>query len=189
MDVRDQSSVWRACLSWCAFILFEVVVPAMSHFLFGCAIASTRPYNSVVLCLPLKVRQQVFFFFGELANNVTRAGAKRRRRPTRRQQPKTTKESSGEGNKAEDAAPNANRHPLHHPKKTKEDTGDHPCSEHALTKMEEDSSRILDCEGSCFFDKLYDESEAIMFSHISLCLLHFYYFFYKLFGHSVLLDL
>ncbi|XP_009348304.2 uncharacterized protein LOC103939933 [Pyrus x bretschneideri] len=47
----DQSSVWRACLSWFMFILFGIVVPAVSHFLFGCAACDSkhkRPYDSVV---------------------------------------------------------------------------------------------------------------------------------------------
>ncbi|PRQ31975.1 hypothetical protein RchiOBHm_Chr5g0041311 [Rosa chinensis] len=80
----DQSNVWRACLSWCMFILFGIVVPAISHFVFACATCDgnhKRPYDSVVelslssvatvsfVCLSWFVRKfglRRFLFFDKL---------------------------------------------------------------------------------------------------------------------------
>ena len=80
----DQSNVWRACLSWFMFILFGIVVPAISHFVFACAPCDgnhQRPYHNVVqlslssvatvsfLCLSWFVRKfglKRFLFFDKL---------------------------------------------------------------------------------------------------------------------------
>ncbi|KAJ9153831.1 hypothetical protein P3X46_027232 [Hevea brasiliensis] len=47
----DQSNKGLICLSWFMFILFAIVVPAISHFVLACASCDskhTRPYDSVV---------------------------------------------------------------------------------------------------------------------------------------------
>ncbi|CAH8355524.1 unnamed protein product [Eruca vesicaria subsp. sativa] len=47
----DQSSPWTAVLSWSMFVVFTLVVPAMSHFMLACANCDShhsRPYDSVV---------------------------------------------------------------------------------------------------------------------------------------------
>ncbi|XP_015582109.1 uncharacterized protein LOC8269016 [Ricinus communis] len=47
----DQSNIWVTCLSWFMFILFAVVVPAISHFVLACSTCDSkhkRPYDSVV---------------------------------------------------------------------------------------------------------------------------------------------
>lgn len=47
----DHSSPWTAILSWTMFIVFTLVVPAISHFLLACADCDSyhsRPYDSVV---------------------------------------------------------------------------------------------------------------------------------------------
>ncbi|KAL1220513.1 hypothetical protein V5N11_019917 [Cardamine amara subsp. amara] len=47
----DHSSPWTAILSWTMFVVFTLVVPAISHFLFACADCDSyhsRPYDSVV---------------------------------------------------------------------------------------------------------------------------------------------
>lgn len=80
----DQSNVWRACLSWFMFILFAILVPAISHFVFACATCDgnhKRPYDSVVqlslssvatvsfVCLSWFVRKfglRRFLFFDKL---------------------------------------------------------------------------------------------------------------------------
>lgn len=82
----DQSNAWRACISWSIFILFAIVVPAISHFVFTCASCDgkhKRPYDGVVqlslssvatvsfLCLSWFVRKfglRRFLFFDKLYN-------------------------------------------------------------------------------------------------------------------------
>ncbi|XP_034213401.1 uncharacterized protein LOC117625919 [Prunus dulcis] len=82
----DQSNAWKACISWTIFILFGIVVPAISHFVFACAICDgkhKRPYDCVVqlslssvatvsfLCLSWFVRKfglRRFLFFDKLYN-------------------------------------------------------------------------------------------------------------------------
>ncbi|KAJ0232192.1 Uncharacterized protein HA466_0292840 [Hirschfeldia incana] len=47
----DQSSPWTAVLSWSMFVVFTLVVPAMSHFMLACANCDShhsRPYDSGV---------------------------------------------------------------------------------------------------------------------------------------------
>ena len=47
----DHSSPWTAILSWTMFVVFTLVVPAISHFLLACADCDSyhsRPYDSVV---------------------------------------------------------------------------------------------------------------------------------------------
>uniref|UniRef100_A0A1J3E488 Extracellular ligand-gated ion channel protein n=1 Tax=Noccaea caerulescens TaxID=107243 RepID=A0A1J3E488_NOCCA len=47
----DHSSPWTAVLSWTMFVVFTLVVPAISHFLLACADCDSyhsRPYDSVV---------------------------------------------------------------------------------------------------------------------------------------------
>ncbi|KDP39188.1 hypothetical protein JCGZ_00945 [Jatropha curcas] len=47
----DQSNIWLVCLSWFMFILFSIIVPAISHFLLACSTCDgkhKRPYDSVV---------------------------------------------------------------------------------------------------------------------------------------------
>ncbi|XP_010500640.1 PREDICTED: uncharacterized protein LOC104777990 [Camelina sativa] len=47
----DHSSPWTAILSWTMFVVFTLVVPAISHFLLACAECDSyhsRPYDSVV---------------------------------------------------------------------------------------------------------------------------------------------
>ncbi|CAB4278047.1 unnamed protein product [Prunus armeniaca] len=82
----DQSNAWRACISWSIFILFGILVPAISHFVFACATCDgkhKRPYDCVVqlslssvatvsfLCLSWFVRKfglRRFLFFDKLYN-------------------------------------------------------------------------------------------------------------------------
>ncbi|KAL9444560.1 hypothetical protein AB3S75_017697 [Citrus x aurantiifolia] len=47
----DQSSCFRACLSWSMFVLFNIVVPAISHFVLACDTfdgTHKRPYDGLV---------------------------------------------------------------------------------------------------------------------------------------------
>ncbi|XP_062077609.1 uncharacterized protein LOC133782357 [Humulus lupulus] len=47
----DQSTIWTASLSWSVFLLFTIVVPAISHFVLACSTCDSkhdRPYDSVV---------------------------------------------------------------------------------------------------------------------------------------------
>lgn len=47
----DQSSCFTACLSWTMFVLFTIVVPAISHFVLACDTCDgthKRPYDGVV---------------------------------------------------------------------------------------------------------------------------------------------
>ncbi|XP_062015424.1 uncharacterized protein LOC133731985 [Rosa rugosa] len=80
----DQSNVWRLCLSWSVFVVFTIVVPAVSHFVFACSTCDgkhKRPYDSVVqlslsgvatlsfVCLSSFVRKyglKRFLFFDKL---------------------------------------------------------------------------------------------------------------------------
>lgn len=82
----DQSNVWTACLSWTMFVLFGIVVPAVSHFLLACSTCDSnhsRPFDSVVqlslssvatlsfLCLSRFVRKyglRRFLFFDKLVD-------------------------------------------------------------------------------------------------------------------------
>lgn len=46
----DQSNVWTACLSWLVFLVFAIVVPALSHFVLACSDCDSRhsrPYDAV----------------------------------------------------------------------------------------------------------------------------------------------
>lgn len=80
----DQSNVWRLLLSWIVFVVFTIVVPAISHFVFACSTCDgkhKRPYDSVVqlslsgvatlsfVCLSTFVRKfglRRFLFFDKL---------------------------------------------------------------------------------------------------------------------------
>ncbi|KAL6202406.1 hypothetical protein ACLB2K_026114 [Fragaria x ananassa] len=80
----DQSNVGRLCLSWGVFVVFTIVVPAVSHFVFACSFCDgmhKRPYDSVVqlslsglatlsfVCLSTFVRKfglKRFLFFDKL---------------------------------------------------------------------------------------------------------------------------
>ncbi|KAG2682376.1 hypothetical protein I3843_11G189500 [Carya illinoinensis] len=82
----DQSNVWTACLSWSMFILFAIVVPAVSHFLLACSTCDSkhsRPFDVVVqlslssvatlsfVCLSSFVRKyglRRFLFFDKLVD-------------------------------------------------------------------------------------------------------------------------
>ncbi|KAF5478966.1 hypothetical protein F2P56_005484 [Juglans regia] len=82
----DQSNVWTACLSWSMFILFAIVVPAVSHFLLACSTCDSkhsRPFDGVVqlslssvatlsfVCLSRFVRKyglRRFLFFDKLVD-------------------------------------------------------------------------------------------------------------------------
>lgn len=82
----DQSSIATACLSWSMFILFGLVMPAISHFLLACSSCDSkheRPYDSVVqlslssvatlsfVCLSRFVRKfglRRFLFFDKLCD-------------------------------------------------------------------------------------------------------------------------
>lgn len=82
----DQSNVWRASLSWSMFILFAIVVPAVSHFVLACSTCDSkhsRPYDTVVqlslssvatlsfVCLSTFVRKfglRRFLFFDKLVD-------------------------------------------------------------------------------------------------------------------------
>lgn len=80
----DQSNLWTSILSWSIFVLFAILVPAISHFMLACETCDSkhkRPYNGVVqlslscvstlsfLCLSNFVRKyglRRFLFFDKL---------------------------------------------------------------------------------------------------------------------------
>ena len=80
----DQSTIWTACLSWSMFVIFTIVVPAISHFVLACPTCDSkhdRPYDTVVqlslssvatlsfVCLSTFVRKyglRRFLFFDKL---------------------------------------------------------------------------------------------------------------------------
>ncbi|KAL8505503.1 hypothetical protein ACS0TY_016664 [Phlomoides rotata] len=82
----DQSNPWTACLSWFVFIVFAIVVPALSHFVLACDHCDTlhnRPYDAVAqlslssvaclsfICLSSFVRRyglRRFLFFDKLCD-------------------------------------------------------------------------------------------------------------------------
>ncbi|XP_042489633.1 uncharacterized protein LOC122069647 [Macadamia integrifolia] len=60
----DQSSIWRASLSWSLFLLLSIVVPLLSYFVLACSDCDAehhRPYDSVVQ-LSLTIVSAVSFF-------------------------------------------------------------------------------------------------------------------------------
>ncbi|KAJ4976115.1 hypothetical protein NE237_001221 [Protea cynaroides] len=73
----DQSSIWRACLSWSLFLLLSIIVPLLSHFVLACSTCDarhSRPYDSVVQ-LSLTVVTTLSFFC--LSRIVRRYGLRR----------------------------------------------------------------------------------------------------------------
>lgn len=82
----DQSNSWTACLSWFVFLIFAILVPALSHFVLYCGDCDSRhsrPYDAVAqlslsgvaaisfLCLSTFVRRyglRRFLFFDKLRN-------------------------------------------------------------------------------------------------------------------------
>lgn len=73
----DQSNVWRTCLSWSMFILFAIVVPAISHFMLACASCDSkheRPYDGVV---QLSLSSVATLSFICLSNFVRKYGLRR----------------------------------------------------------------------------------------------------------------
>ncbi|KAK6149355.1 hypothetical protein DH2020_016880 [Rehmannia glutinosa] len=80
----DQSNAWTACLSWFVFLVFAILVPALSHFVFACTDCDSRhsrPYDTVAqlslsgvaiisfICLSTFVRKyglRRFLFFDKL---------------------------------------------------------------------------------------------------------------------------
>ncbi|KAK4275409.1 hypothetical protein QN277_018496 [Acacia crassicarpa] len=73
----DQSSFWMALISWSMFLLFAVIVPAISHFLLACPSCDakhSRPYDSV-LQLSLSSVASLSFIF--LSRFVKKFGLRR----------------------------------------------------------------------------------------------------------------
>ncbi|GAV85876.1 DUF3537 domain-containing protein [Cephalotus follicularis] len=73
----DQSDVWTACLSWSVFIVFALVVPAVSHFVLACSSCDSkhaRPYDSVV---QLSLSSVATLSFVCLSNFVRKYGLRR----------------------------------------------------------------------------------------------------------------
>ncbi|KAH6778547.1 extracellular ligand-gated ion channel protein [Perilla frutescens var. hirtella] len=82
----DQSNAWTVCLSWFVFLLFAILVPAVSHFVLSCSDCDSRhsrPYDAVAqlslsgvaaisfICLSTFVRRyglRRFLFFDKLRN-------------------------------------------------------------------------------------------------------------------------
>ncbi|XP_054789541.1 uncharacterized protein LOC129318565 [Prosopis cineraria] len=82
----DQSNIWTALMSWSMFLLFAVIVPAISHFLLACPSCDakhSRPYDSILqlslssvaslsfICLSRFVRKyglRRFLFFDRLCD-------------------------------------------------------------------------------------------------------------------------
>ncbi|KAL8469873.1 hypothetical protein ACS0TY_032656 [Phlomoides rotata] len=81
----DQSSAWTTCLSWFVFLVFAILVPALSHFVLACGgdcdSRHSRPYDTVAqlslsgvaaisfICLSTFVRRyglRRFLFFDKL---------------------------------------------------------------------------------------------------------------------------
>ncbi|KAK6124784.1 hypothetical protein DH2020_041474 [Rehmannia glutinosa] len=80
----DQSNAWTACLSWFVFLVFAILVPALSHFVFACTDCDSRhsrPYDTVAqlslsgvaiisfICLSTFIRKyglRRFLFFDKL---------------------------------------------------------------------------------------------------------------------------
>lgn len=47
----DQSTITTTCVSWSMFVLFNIVVPSVSHFVLACSTCDSkheRPYDGVV---------------------------------------------------------------------------------------------------------------------------------------------
>ncbi|PON91892.1 Extracellular ligand-gated ion channel [Trema orientale] len=73
----DQSTIWTACLSWSMFVLFTIVVPAISHFVLACSTCDSRhdrPYDSVV---QLSLSSVATLSFVCLSNFVRKYGLRR----------------------------------------------------------------------------------------------------------------
>lgn len=82
----DQSSYISACLSWCVFLIFTIIVPVIAHFVLTCPSCDAKhrqPYDAVVqlslssiatlsfVCLTQFVRKygvRRFLFFDKLVN-------------------------------------------------------------------------------------------------------------------------
>uniref|UniRef100_A0A2N9IGA6 Uncharacterized protein n=1 Tax=Fagus sylvatica TaxID=28930 RepID=A0A2N9IGA6_FAGSY len=73
----DQSNVWTICLSWSMFILFAIIVPAISHFMLACSTCDSkhsRPYDSVV---QLSLSSVATLSFVSISRFVSKYGLRR----------------------------------------------------------------------------------------------------------------
>ncbi|XP_047937733.1 uncharacterized protein LOC125185267 [Salvia hispanica] len=73
----DQSNAWTACLSWLVFLLFAILVPALSHFVLFCTDCDSRhsrPYDTVA---QLSLSGVAAISFLSLSTFVRRYGLRR----------------------------------------------------------------------------------------------------------------
>ncbi|KAL5548469.1 hypothetical protein UlMin_003700 [Ulmus minor] len=73
----DQSNIWTATFSWSMFVLFGIIVPAISHFLLACSTCDSkhkRPYDSVV---QVSLSSVASLSFISLSNFVRKYGLRR----------------------------------------------------------------------------------------------------------------
>lgn len=73
----DQSNVWGACLSWSMFILFAIVVPAISHFVLACSTCDSRHSRSYDAVVQLSLSSVATLSFVCLSTFVRKFGLRR----------------------------------------------------------------------------------------------------------------
>ncbi|XP_043688134.1 uncharacterized protein LOC122639364 [Telopea speciosissima] len=73
----DQSSIWRACLSWSLFLLLSIVVPLVSHFVLACSNCDARHYRPYDTVIQLSLTAVATLSFFCLSSFVRKYGLRR----------------------------------------------------------------------------------------------------------------